>query len=155
MLSRKNERKRKLRKIQDESTKNNSKQKENHIYRIMTPCGRIKKTNNHVCAFKQKITFKLHLKCSVGNIWKWIKGYYREKNKVSTVRSLFSTQFLKKRILFFSRRCRLDSSKEYGLSGCFCLIVGKSWPTAAGIAFVHLWWKKSFQDLVVCFGIIA
>ena len=63
----------------------------------MIPCGRIKKTNNHVCAFKQKITFKLHLKCSVGNIWKWIKGYYREKNKVSTVRSLFSTQFKKKK----------------------------------------------------------
>lgn len=50
MLSRKNERKRKLRKIQDESNKNNSKQKENHVYRLMIPCGRIKKTNNHVCA---------------------------------------------------------------------------------------------------------
>ena len=58
-------RKRKLPKIQDESIKNNSKQKEMYVHRSMISCGRIKTTNNHICVIKQddyiQITFKMQL----------------------------------------------------------------------------------------------
>lgn len=64
-LIKKFERKRKLPTIQDESIKNNSKQKEIYVHRSMISCGRIKTTNNYVCVIKQEnyiqITFKMQL----------------------------------------------------------------------------------------------
>lgn len=47
---------------------------------------------------------------------------------------------------------RLDSSEEYDRSVRFCLIVGKSWRTAEGSAFVFLWWKSRYKTMIFYFG---
>lgn len=129
----------------------------------MIPCGPIKTTNNHVCAIKQEITFKLHLKCSLGNILRrWLIKFsnvsYQENTRLSTVRSLFLTHISKSAFVLIFCRCfvyilvkRVACRYYYYYSFFVSLLENRGEPRQEVLLF-FCDEKSRFKTMVVCLG---